>query len=274
MKHLKCSRRPGEGQGPSHPRAAPGPMPARGAKERAGEVLARFRETYPEPYSYLHHGSPFQLLVAVILSAQAPDALVNRRTPGLFGKYPTPEAMRNATVEELADLVHPVPFARSKARYLKETARLLVERHGGEVPRSMEDLTALPGVARKTASVVQGYVFGASEGVGVDTHVRRVSFRLGLTSEETPQKIERDLMALHPPEDWPAINFYYIQHGRHGPCVARRPRCPGCVVEDLCPRQGVTETAPPAGPRKAATPARGAKAAKKPWKAARKAGKR
>lgn len=242
-------------------------MPSRSAQERAREVLARFRKTYPTPYAYLHHASPFQLLVAVILSAQAPDALVNKRTPELFARYPTAEAMQHATVEALADLVHPIPFARSKARYLKETARLLVERHGGQVPRSMEDLVALPGVARKTASVVQGYVFGVSEGIGVDTHVRRVSYRLGLTTEETPAKIERDLMALYPPEDWPAINFFFIYHGRHGPCVARKPRCPECVVEDLCPKQGVTEVGLPKD-------AAAKKSSRKPGKGPGRAGKR
>lgn len=221
--------------------------PPRGAKANAPEALSRFRAAYPARYSYLLHETPFQLLVAVILSAQAPDALVNRRTPGLFAKYPTPEAMMGATRDEVFALIDPIPFAYTKAKHLLGTARLLVEKHGGALPRSMEDLVELPGVARKTASVVQGYVFGASEGVAVDTHVRRVSYRLALTEHEAPPRIEKDLMALYPPEDWPDVNFYFIQHGRHGPCVARRPRCPECIVEDICPRKGVTEVGAPKG---------------------------
>ena len=230
------------------------PIP-RGAKARAAEAMARFRRVYPGRYSYLHHASPFQLLVAVILSAQAPDALVNRRTPGLFARFPEARSMMQAAQEEVYALIHPIPFAYTKAKYLVGTARMLVERHGGEVPLAMEDLVELPGVARKTASVVQGYVFGASEGVAVDTHVRRVSYRLALTEHEAPAKIEKDLMALYPPGDWPDVNFYFIQHGRHGPCVARRPRCPACVVKDLCPKVGVTEMgAPKEKPAREKTP--------------------
>lgn len=229
--------------------------PPRGAKAKAPEVLARFRREYPPRYAYLHHETPFQLLVAVILSAQAQDATVNRRTPGLFAKYPTAERMARAEPQDLYDLLEPITFARSKAKRLVGMARMLVERHGGEVPTTMEALVELPGVARKTASVVQGYVTGRAEGVAVDTHVRRVSYRLALTDQEAPPKIETDLMALYPPEDWPDINFYFIWHGRHGPCVARKPRCPECIVEDLCPKKGVTEMGVPKGtppaPRKA-----------------------
>ena len=215
--------------------------PPRGAKAKAPEVLARFRREYPPRYSYLHHETPFQLLVAVILSAQTADALVNQRTPGLFAKFPTPEKMAKADREDVFGLLHPITFAYTKAKHLIGMSGLLVEKHGGEVPRSMADLVELPGVARKTASVVQGYVFGEAEGVAVDTHVKRVSYRLGLTAEESPVKIERDLAALYPSADWPDINFYFIQHGRHGPCVARKPRCGACIVEDLCPKKGVTE---------------------------------
>jgi endonuclease-3 len=228
--------------------------PPRGAKARAPEVLARFRREHPARFAYLHHGSPFQLLVAVILSAQARDATVNRRTPGLFARYPNAETMARAEPEDLEGLLAPITFARSKAKHLVGMARMLVERHGGQVPSAMADLVELPGVARKTASVVQGYVSGRAEGVAVDTHVRRVSYRLALTDEEDPKRIEKDLMALYPPEDWPDINFHFIWHGRHGPCVARRPRCPECIVQDLCPKVGVTEMGAPKGgaaPRKA-----------------------
>ena len=246
--------------------------PPRGAPAKAPEVLARFRAAYPPRYSYLRHETPFQLLVAVILSAQAPDALVNKRTPGLFARFPTPEAMMGATQQEVFDLLHPIPFSWTKAKHLLGAARILVEKHGGALPRAMADLVELPGVARKTASVVQGYVFGAAEGVAVDTHVRRVSYRLGLTEHEAPPRIEKDLMALYPAPDWPDINFYFIQHGRHGPCVARRPRCPECLVRDLCPRRGVDEvgapkggpgTTPPDADPAAAPPVRGARKARK-----------
>lgn len=234
-------------------------MPPRGAKERALETMARFRRAYGPRYAYLAHGSPFQLLVAVILSAQAPDAVVNRVTPALFAAYPTARAMAQAPEEELRRLVEPVSFARSKARHLRGAARLLVERHGGEVPRAMEDLVALPGVGRKTASVVQGYVWGEAEAVAVDTHVRRVSFRLGLTTREDPDQVAEDLGALYPPRDWPDVNFFFIRHGR-AVCVARRPRCGECLVADLCPRRGVTAVA--AGPGAQSPPPRKGRAAK------------
>lgn len=214
------------------------PLP-RGAKARAPEVLARVRKEYPEPYCFLDHGSPFQLLVAVILSAQCTDAQVNKVTPALFAKYPTPEALARAPRAEVERLVFTTGFYREKAKRIQQTAQMVVERFGGEVPRSMEDLMSLPGVARKTANVVQSYVHGQSEGICVDTHVKRVAFRLGLTSAEDPVKVEQDLMRVYEPAHYEEVPFYFISHGR-AVCDARRPACSRCVVSDLCPKRGVT----------------------------------
>lgn len=214
-------------------------MPRRMAPEaRGAEALARFREAYGERASYLNHETPFQLLVAVILSAQMTDAGVNRVTPALFEAYPTPRRMAEAAVADVLRLIEPVNFARSKARHLVETARRLVADFGGEVPRSMEDLTSLPGVGRKTAAVVQGYVWNEADTVAVDTHVSRVAERLGLTSSREPRKAERELEALFPRSDWPAINDSFIAHGR-AVCKARRPLCETCVVKGICPKIGV-----------------------------------
>lgn len=209
-----------------------------GAKARAPEVLDRFRKEYEEPYCFLHSESPFQLLVAVILSAQCTDDMVNRVTPDLFARWPTPAALAAAPREEVERVVFRTGFYREKARRIQETSRRLVEHYGGEVPRAMEDLMSLPGVARKTANVVQSYVFGQSEGVCVDTHVARVSYRLGLTRHTDPVKIEQDLMSLVPPESYEEIPFYLILHGRRV-CDAKRPLCNDCFLADLCPKRGV-----------------------------------
>lgn len=209
-----------------------------GPAKRGAEALARFRDRYGERVSYLHHRTPFQLLVAVILSAQSTDAGVNRATPALFRAYPDAERMAKASVDDLFALIGTVNFARAKARHLQGMARQLVERHGGEVPRTMADLTSLPGVGRKTASVVQGYVHGEAETVAVDTHVARVAERLGLTSSREPRKAERELEALYPRAEWPDVNYYFIAHGR-AICRARRPLCEECLVKDVCPKVGV-----------------------------------
>lgn len=217
------------------------PLP-RGAKQRAPEVLDRLRKEYPEPYCFLDHGSPFQLLTAVILSAQTTDAQVNKVTPALFAKYPTPHALAKAPRKDVEKLVFTTGFYREKAKRIQETATQLVERFGGEVPRSMEDLMTLPGVARKTANVVQSYVFGRSEGICVDTHVKRVAYRLGLTGEEDPVKVEQDLMRVYPREHYEDVPFYFISHGR-AVCFAKKPACSSCFLADLCPKRGVVERA-------------------------------
>ena len=209
----------------------------------ARSVLERLRLEYGPRRAFLHHESPFQLLVAVILSAQNTDAGVNKVTPALFAKYPTPERMARARVDSLRRILEPgVQYARTKAPRLKETARRIVEEYGGEVPRAMEDLTSLPGVGRKTASVVQGYVWGEADAVAADTHVQRVGYRLGLVSRQDARAAERELAAIVPRAGWPDVNYYCIAHGR-AICRAIRPACPRCVLKDLCPKVGVTEMA-------------------------------
>ena len=202
--------------------------------ERALEILRRLAEAYPDSRCSLDHGTPFELLAATVLSAQCTDALVNKVTPALFRAYPTPQAMAAATAEEIEDVIRPINFNRTKSRALQGLATLLVERHGGEVPRSMEELTALPGVGRKTANVVRGVGFGESDGVVVDTHVKRVAARLRLTRSEDPLEVEADLLQVIPPDSRVVFTHRVIDHGR-SVCVARKPRCEVCVLNDLCP---------------------------------------
>jgi endonuclease-3 len=211
----------------------------RGAKQRAPEALERMAKEYPEPYCFLHFETPFQLLVAVILSAQCTDAMVNRVTPDLFAKYPTPQALAAAPREEVERIIFRTGFYRNKAKNIQGAAQAIVERHGGKVPRAMADLLALPGVARKTANVVQSYVFGQSEGICVDTHVGRVARRLGLTSSDDPVGVEQDLIRLYPPERYEDVPFYFISHGR-AVCDAKRPRCGACFLASICPKRGVS----------------------------------
>jgi endonuclease-3 len=213
-----------------------------GAKARAPEVLDRLRKAHPEPYCFLDSGSPFQLLVAVILSAQTTDAQVNKVTPALFAKYPTSQALAAAPRKDVEKLVHSTGFYKEKAKRIQQAARVVLERYHGEVPRTMTELMEIPGVARKTANVVQSYVFGQSEGICVDTHVKRVAYRLGLTREEDPDKVEQDLMKVYPKEAYEEVPFYFISHGR-AVCNAKRPACSRCFLADICPKRGVTERA-------------------------------
>jgi endonuclease-3 len=213
------------------------PLP-RGSRQRAPEVLARLRKEYPEPYFFLKFDSPFQLLVSVILSAQTTDAQVNRVTPALFAKYPTAEALAAAPIRDVEKLVHSTGFYKSKARHIRGTARRIVDAYDGEVPTTMAELMTLPGVARKTANVVQELVADEPEGVCVDTHVKRVAYRLGLASKDDATKAEGDLMRLYPRDDWSDIPFYFITHGRTV-CAAKVPRCSTCFLADLCPKRGV-----------------------------------
>lgn len=206
----------------------------RARRARAAEVVARLREVYPDARCSLTHRNPFELLVATILSAQCTDERVNMVTPALFEKYPDPEALAGARLEELEEMIHSTGFFRNKARNLVGMATALVERHGGRVPADMAALVALPGVGRKTANVVLGNAFGKNEGVVVDTHVSRLSRRLGWTSEQSPEKIEADLMAIVDRSDWTDLAHLLIYHGR-AVCKAQRPRCQECPVASLCP---------------------------------------
>ncbi len=200
----------------------------------AAKVLARLRKEYPDAACALRHGNAFELLAATILSAQCTDARVNLVTPVLFSRYPSPEALAQARSEDVEEIVRSTGFFRNKTRSLIGMAQALIAEHGGVVPRTMEQLRFLPGVGRKTANVVLGNAYGINEGVTVDTHVARLSRRLGLTTDEDPVRIEADLMKLVPRDDWALFSHLMIFHGRQV-CLARRPRCEVCVLADFCP---------------------------------------
>lgn len=197
-------------------------------------VLKELARLYPETRCFLKYRTPFQLLAAVQLSAQCTDEQVNRVTPLLFSRFPDAPSLAEAPLREVEALIRPTGFFRNKARNLVGCAKDLLERHGGRVPRTLEELTALPGVGRKTANVVIGELTGKSEGVVVDTHVKRVAKRLGFTRHTDPAKIERDLMEILPEDEWVAFPHRLIQHGRKV-CNARAPKCGVCTVAKWCP---------------------------------------
>jgi endonuclease III len=201
---------------------------------QARSTLDALVARYPRADCALVHKNAFELLVATILSAQCTDARVNQVTPHLFARWPTAAALAEAEPAELEAVVRPTGFFRSKAKSLKAMAQRLVQEFGGEVPRSMDELLTLRGVARKTANVVRGVVWGLADGVVVDTHVGRIARRLGWTRHEDPVKVERDLMALFPRESWIALSHVLIHHGRDL-CAALRPRCAACPVAAACP---------------------------------------
>ena len=203
-------------------------------RERAALTLACLHLDYGQAECALTHDGPFQLLAATILSAQCTDKIVNTVTPTLFARFPTPAALAAAEPAELERLIHSTGFYRNKAKNLIGMARGLVERFGGEVPRTMGELLSLPGVARKTANVVLGTAFGIADGVVVDTHVARLSHRLGLTRQQTPEKIEQALVKLLPREEWIFFSHALIWHGRQV-CAARSPACERCRMNDFCP---------------------------------------
>jgi endonuclease-3 len=207
-------------------------------RERVQALVAALPGVYPDAHCALAHDGPLQLLVATILSAQCTDTMVNRVTRELFRRYRTAADFAGADRAELEAAVRSLGLYRSKARNIQACCRTLIERHGGEVPRTLDALTALDGVGRKTANVVLGNAFGINAGVVVDTHVARLAGRLGLSRESDPGKIEQDLMALVPQADWTQFSHWLIWHGRRR-CAARRPDCAGCELRGLCPAQGV-----------------------------------
>jgi endonuclease-3 len=213
---------------------APAPTATAPAAERIGEIIRLLRQAYPDARCELDHSNAYELLVATILSAQCTDQRVNLTTPALFARYPTPADLAAGDRTEIEELVRSTGFYRNKAKNIQEAARRIVAAYGGEVPADMENLLTLTGVARKTANVVLGVAYGIGSGVVVDTHVKRVSNRLGLTAETDPDRIERDLMALVPQEEWVDFSHLLIFHGRRT-CDARKPRCPACAVRHLCP---------------------------------------
>jgi endonuclease III len=203
-------------------------------QNRVRAILRRLRLAYPDARCSLDFTTPWELLVATILSAQCTDERVNLVTPGLFARYPDPQAFADAEEGEIAREIFQTGFHNQKARSLRGAALAVLERHGGKVPRSTEQLVRLPGVGRKTAAVVSGNAFGRREGIAVDTHVGRLSRRLGLTAEIDPEKAERDLMAIVPRPAWVEFSHLLIWHGR-AICLSRAPRCTECVLLDLCP---------------------------------------
>jgi endonuclease-3 len=204
------------------------------AKKRIGKIIRLLRREYPRSRTALEFQSPLQILVATILAAQCTDERVNKVTPGLFRKYPTAEAFAAADRAELEAEVRPTGFFRNKAKSIIGATRKIVEDFGGRVPANMADLVTLPGVARKTANIVLSSGFGIAEGIAVDTHVKRLSGRLGLSRQLDPEKIEQDLMKIVPRKDWLDFNYMVVNHGRKV-CQARKPRCPECVLRKLCP---------------------------------------
>ncbi len=212
-------------------RAAP-----RGAalKAHALEVLHRLTAEYPDAHCELDHRNPYELAVATVLSAQCTDKRVNIVTPELFRRWPDPASLAEAPIDEIEDVIRSTGFFRSKAKSLSGLAKALLERHQGVLPESMDELVVLPGIGRKTANVVLGNAFGINEGIVVDTHVARLSARLGFTRETDAVRIERALVPLFPRDSWTMLSHLLIWHGRRI-CVARKPRCADCVLNDICP---------------------------------------
>ncbi|SHF08504.1 endonuclease III [Desulforamulus putei] len=211
-------------------------QPVRNLPDRLKQILSRLAEAYPNAATDLKYSTPFELLVAVILSAQSTDAQVNKITEKLFKKFRTPEDFARLTPEELAEHIKGCGLFRNKSKFIVEASRILVKDYQGQIPPIREQLEKLPGVGRKTANVVLGVAFGQHT-FPVDTHVHRVARRLGLASGKTPELTEKELCALIPPELWQPTHHQIIQHGRMV-CDARRPRCPQCCLKDLCPEAG------------------------------------
>jgi len=207
-------------------------------KDRARKILQGLRKTYPDVKCALDHKNPLQLLIATILSAQCTDERVNKVTPALFKAYRTPKDFAEAPLDELEGFIHSTGFYRNKAKSIKNCCIGIVDRFDGRVPQKMEELVTLDGIGRKTANVVLGVAYGKAEGVVVDTHVGRLSSRMGLTKHKTPEKIEQALMKIIPEEDWINFSHLLIWHGRKR-CSARRPDCIRCEIADECPKNGV-----------------------------------
>jgi endonuclease-3 len=222
-------------------------------QQRALEILVRVTRLYPDATCSLDYETPVQLLVATILSAQCTDERVNKVTPALFQQFPDARALAGADLEDLETLVRSTGFYRNKAKNIQGACRRIVTDFGGQVPNRMEDLLTLPGVARKTANVVLAHAFGINAGVTVDTHVKRLSKRLGLTKYDDPIRVERDLMKLLPQPDWENWSIRLIYHGR-AVCMARNPACDRCALADLCPSADPTKVTPATPPNRQSAP--------------------
>lgn len=216
--------------------------PSPKVRERAAEVYTRLDRAIPSPHVELKFEDPWRLLIAVILSAQSTDKMVNRVTPELFRRWPTPKKLADAPQAEVEEVIKSTGFFRNKGKAIREASRMLEERFGGKVPRTMEEMLELPGVARKTANVVLGAAYGLNTGITIDTHASRVSQRLGLTKEKDPEKIERALCALYPQDAWILVGHRFVLFGRYV-CTAKSPACAQCPINELCPSREV----PPVG---------------------------
>jgi endonuclease-3 len=219
------------------PRASQEPVPKLTAKQRsalAPTIAERLEAAYGDPHAALDYQDAYQLLIAVILSAQTTDVGVNKATPALFARYPTPADLAEADQLDVEGYVKSLGFYHQKSKNIIRTCQIIVAEFGGQVPDTMEGLTSLPGVARKTANIVLGEAFGKVEGIAVDTHVNRLAHRFGLTAEKDQDKVERDLMAIFPPDHWHRVNYDMITHGR-AICSAKRPACGACFLNDVCP---------------------------------------
>ncbi len=197
------------------------------------ELVEVLKKEYPDAKCSLDFETPFEMLVAVMLSAQCTDERVNKTTPGIFSKYSTPEDFANMDIKKLEELIHPCGFYKNKAKNIKACAKMILEKHDGEVPNTMEELTALPGVGRKSANVVMLEAFGDAQGIAVDTHCKRIANKIGLSNEKEPEKIEQDLLKIFDKEDYKDINHLFIWHGRNT-CTARNPKCEECVLKKIC----------------------------------------
>jgi endonuclease-3 len=215
--------------------------PSLDPKVQARQVVRLLKRLYPDAACALVHKTPFELLIATVLSAQCTDKRVNMVTPELFRRFPDARSFAAANQGELEELIRSTGFFRSKAKNIKAMAATLAEQYGGELPRDVEELTRLAGVGRKTANVVLGTAYGMASGVVVDTHVKRLAFRLGLTTRKQPAQVEEDLMAVVPRSEWVNLSHRLIHHGRQI-CLARKPRCTQCGLSPVCPKCGVTSS--------------------------------
>lgn len=204
------------------------------------QIRRRLKKAYPDATTELNWRNPFELLIATILSAQTTDKKVNEVTPTLFAEFPDAYSLANADLKRVEQIVKPLGYYRQKAKTIVSTAKALVERFNGEVPKSMDNMLQLPGVGRKTAAIVLGTAYGVQEGIAVDTHVQRLSQRLGLTKNKQPEKIEQDLMAIVPQKEWSWFGHALTLHGRYV-CTAKKPRCSNCVLEKYCEKVGVPQ---------------------------------
>ena len=209
-----------------------------GDKSKIAEIIKRLKKAYPGPKTALHFGEPFELLVATILSAQTTDVHVNKVTESLFKKYKSVRDFAEVPLDSLRKDISSINFYNNKAKNIQSSAKMIIEEFHSRVPATMEELITLPGVARKTANIVLSNAFGINEGIAVDTHVKRLSLRLGLTKNEDPVKIEKDLMVITPKEDWGNLSHLLIFHGRNI-CQAKKPKHSECVLYDLCPSRDI-----------------------------------